>query len=1207
MPSSLSAGGTFTNSWGSTAISAPNGRWIVYAGTPVGSSFNNLNSSNAAVFNATYANNAPSTIASGNRYVFALQPTLTFTSTNASKFYGQTADLSSYFTTSANVSSVANAFTVSTAAYTGAPVLTSAGAAGTATVAGGPYAITIAQGSVASDYALNFVSSGQLTVNKASLIVYGGTANKTYGQTYSSTSDYSVSGLYNGDTVTAVTLTSAGAAATADAGNYVLTASDAVGTGLSNYNVLYSAGTLQVGKAILTINASNGTKVYGATKTFAGTEFTSSGLVNGDTISGVTLTSTGAAATANVGSYQINASSATGAKISNYLIFYNNGSLSVTPAPLTVQATDQTKVYGTAHNLGTTAFSITSGALVNSDTLTGVTLTSGAAAATAATGFQSIIPSNATGTGLSNYSITYSAAGKLTVTPAPLTITAADQTKTYGTVLGSTGPYSITNGSLFNGDTLTGVTLTSAGFAQSATVAGGPYAITASNAQGSGLYNYTITYAPGSLTVAKANLTVTADNQSKLYGDTLNLGTTGFTTSSLFNGDTVTGVTLASAGAAATGSAGTHAIVASDAQGNGLANYNITYANGSLNVSKATLIVYVGTASKIYGQTPTLTNQYTVSGLKNSDGVTSVDLTSTGAAAAASVGNYALNGSNAQGAGLGNYNISYQPGTLSVSPATLTITANNQSKVYGTTHSFAGTEFSATGLVNGDTISSVALTSTGAAAGANVGSYQIAAANATGSALSNYAIYYNNGTMNVTPAPLTIAASDQVKTYGTAHNLGTTAYSITNGALVNGDTVTGVTLTSGAAAATAAAGWQTIYVSNATGTGLSNYAITYATTGRLTVNPAPLTVTANDQTKTYGQILGSNGLYTLTSGTLYNSDTLTGVTLASTGFAQSATVAGGPYAITASNATGTGLYNYAITYVSGALTVTPANITVTAANQSKTYGVAHDLGTTGYSVTGNMFNGDSVTGVTLTSAGAAATATVAGGPYAITASNAQGNGLGNYSITYVGGALTVNKASLTVYAGTTNKVYGTTYSSTSDYTVSGLKNSDNVTAVTLDSAGAAAAANVGNYALNASDAQGAGLANYTISYQAGSLNVSPAILTVNGITSSKVYGSTHTFAGTEFTSSGLVNGRHDQRRDDHQCRRRRRRQCRFLCRHDRQRDRLGYRQLRHFLQSGDAQRYAGAADGHRDQPVQGLWQHGEPRQHRFHHDRYALQ
>ena len=50
-----------------------------------------------------------------------------------------------------------------------------------------------------------------------------------------------------------------------------------------------------------------------------------------------------------------------------------------------------------------------------------------------------------------------------------------------------------------------------------------------------------------------------------------------------------------------------------------------------------------------------------------------------------------------------------------MAPATLTITANNDSKTYGTLKSFSPTAFSETGLVtaNGDTITGVTETSTG--------------------------------------------------------------------------------------------------------------------------------------------------------------------------------------------------------------------------------------------------------------------------------------------------------------------------------------------------------------------------------------------------------------------------------------------------------------------------------------------------------------
>src|SRR5207244_11726571 len=112
------------------------------------------------------------------------------------------------------------------------------------------------------------------------------------------------SGLINGDTVTSVTFNSTGAAATATvAGSpYPITASAAVGSGLSNYTISYNPGTLTVNPKSLTITANSTSKTYGQMLTFAGTEFASSGLINGDTVTSVTLSSTGAAATATVAS-----------------------------------------------------------------------------------------------------------------------------------------------------------------------------------------------------------------------------------------------------------------------------------------------------------------------------------------------------------------------------------------------------------------------------------------------------------------------------------------------------------------------------------------------------------------------------------------------------------------------------------------------------------------------------------------------------------------------------------------------------------------------------------------------------------------------------------------------------------------------------------------------------------------------------------------
>jgi hypothetical protein len=225
--------------------------------------------------------------------------------------------------------------------------------------------------------------------------------------------------------------------------------------------------------------------------------------------------------------------------------------------------------------------------------------------------------------------------------------------------------------------------------------------------------------------------------------------------------------------------------------------------------------------------------------------------------------------------------------------------------------------------------------------------------------------------------------------------------------LLNADTVTAVTLASTGSAATASVGSYPLTISGATGTGLSNYSISYVE-GTLTVNAAPLTITATSEQKTYGSVY-SLSAYTVVG--LMNSDKVTSVGLASSGVG--ATVPVGSYPITVSSATGTGLTNYAISYVPGALTVNAALLTITPNAQTKIYGTTLIIPGTAFSVTG-LLNSDTVTSVVLVSPGTDPSATVAGGPYLITASGATGTGLSNYSLTYNTALLTVQKSPVSV-------------------------------------------------------------------------------------------------------------------------------------------------------------------------------------------------
>jgi len=106
--------------------------------------------------------------------------------------------------------------------------------------------------------------------------------------------------------------------------------------------------------------------------------------------------------------------------------------------------------------------------------------------------------------------------------------------------------------------------------------------------------------------------------------------------------------------------------------------------------------------------------------------------------------------------------------TVTVSPATLSVTATAQSKSYGQTVAFGSgnTNFTSSGLQYSDAIDSVTLsvTTNGGASNAPVSGspYIITPSAAVGVAFSagNYSITYNTGLLTVGPATLTVTADN---------------------------------------------------------------------------------------------------------------------------------------------------------------------------------------------------------------------------------------------------------------------------------------------------------------------------------------------------------------------------------------------------------------------------------------------------------------
>lgn len=382
-------------------------------------------------------------------------------------------------------------------------------------------------------------------------------------------------------------------------------------------------------------------------------------------------------------------------------------------------------------------------------------------------------------------------------------------------------------------------------------------------------------------------------------------------------------------------------------------------------------------------------------------------------------------------------------------------------------------------------------------------------------------ITHDTTVMIIQAHPITIRANNQNKPLGTTFTFANngTQLSITGGSLKAGDIITVDNSASAGAVSGAASGSYPITLSSVTiMRGATNVTSTYAITfsnGVLTVGqPTPITIRADDQGKTSGQTFTftHNGTQVdVTSGTLATGDAITIDNAASAGAAAGASA--GTYPITLTSVTimngATNVTNrYAITYVQGTFTVNPAPLTLTvrARNQTKQYGSTFTFlgnGSQVQVVAGGLQSGDVITVDNAGSTGSGSSASV--GSYTITLSSitiirgGSTNVTGSYTITYQTGTLAVTVIPITVRANNQSKIQGSTFTFTHDGTqvsiVSGSLLSGN--AITVDnaaSAGAAAGAATGNYAITLSSVtimNGATnvTGNYIITYQAGSLAV----------------------------------------------------------------------------------------------------------------------
>ena len=228
---------------------------------------------------------------------------------------------------------------------------------------------------------------------------------------------------------------STAATATSPPGDYPTTCSGAAHTGAT---ITYVAGAITIEPAPVTVTASDGSMaVGGAVPTITAAY---AGLKNGELEPDVLATcSTTATPTSAAGEYP---STCTGAADPNYTFTYVDGTVTVAPAVVTVTASSTTQVYGSE----APAISPSYSGLLFGETEPATPATcSTTATSTSPAGDH---PSTCSGAADPNYTFNY-VDGTVTVTPAPVVVTASSATVPFGT---DPGPVTASYAGLVDGD-----------------------------------------------------------------------------------------------------------------------------------------------------------------------------------------------------------------------------------------------------------------------------------------------------------------------------------------------------------------------------------------------------------------------------------------------------------------------------------------------------------------------------------------------------------------------------------------------------------------------------------------------------------------------------------------------------------------------------------------------------------------------------------
>lgn len=287
-------------------------------------------------------------------------------------------------------------------------------------------------------------------------------------------------------------------------------------------------------------------------------------------------------------------------------------------------------------------------------------------------------------------------------------------------------------------------------------------------------------------------------------------------------------------------------------------NYKSVESSFEVVINKAAIKIVASNQTAVYGQEFTLDQTaYTTSG--NTFGNTFDVTLACKYTLGNPVGNYDITASVKDNA---NFAITVEPGTLSVSATTLTVSVANQNVTYGENFVPTLDIVTAKGLAAGDTIDKILTISTKYKQGDNQGKYEIFCKLKSG----NYTLASDaKAILHVAKRNVTVTIGNASVVYGEIFDLANCTYKVTSGSLYGEDTIA-LEYFCGYTQGDNAGTQKDI---TATATASENYVVSVEK-GALSVTKRPVSVKVNDLHVVYGENAPSFA-YTVTSGDFYGS------------------------------------------------------------------------------------------------------------------------------------------------------------------------------------------------------------------------------------------------------------------------------------------------------------------------------------------------